>query len=574
MNDLDVELGIPTPVRPNTPETPSQTDGSISSEETPIKKFNLSNMTTYQINGVTFTIEETAIERESETLYTKAKRKVYSSKERNELLDKIQKNQQTEFHSITVSVNDPEKMTNTHSLAKLLAENKRNLTKYDLHDVYHIVIPKANCFDDSSPDYGQLKTSKNTEGKIMPVTFDLFTDYLRLTPEQVALSSKWYSSFIPTTELMQENLTWSLAYYEKNVEATLYAKVYSDLLSYSLHSRGGPLFLKLLLNRVSTTNEANLKAIIHITETYRIKKSCKGENIEQVVELFTALYDNMASIKDGKLPEDALKNLLDIFQSTSVSEYNDLFKDMERQRLNNEIKASIDPQFAATLATPGVDKLANNIESIHYTLRYAERVYRTFVQKGTWDEILQRPPGQAAFISGSMGPDTFQHHRNGETGSNMLPIIPWTATGDCFNCGQPTCSLGRCPHELDPQRIKENKLKHQQTIAPPRDTKKPWKWRKPEPNENNRRVIDGTPHLFNPTAGRNRRGRWEVIDTPSDGQPNDGQPPQAHTLMSSTGSITLSTAASSLTNSSDPIERKLELKTKIAEMEAEYQRLG
>ena len=40
-----------------------------------------------------YTIEDTANPRESETLYTKEKRKKYDDKEWNELLDKIQKNQ-------------------------------------------------------------------------------------------------------------------------------------------------------------------------------------------------------------------------------------------------------------------------------------------------------------------------------------------------------------------------------------------------------------------------------------------------------------------------------------------------
>ena len=153
---------------------------------------------------------------------------------------------------------------------------------------------------------------------------------------------------------------------------------------YLLASRGGPLFLKLLLDRVSTTNEANLTAIIHITETYRIKMSCAGENIKDAFKLFMVLYGNMSSLRDRKLPEDALKNLLTIFQSSSVPSFNNLFKDMEKECLNNEIKASINPSYKARSSkTSGDNNLGNNIESIHYVLAFAERVYRTFVQKGT-----------------------------------------------------------------------------------------------------------------------------------------------------------------------------------------------
>ena len=178
---------------------------------------------------------------------------------------------------------------------------------------------------------------------------------------------------------MQENLIWSLTYYEKNVKSSLYSKVYAELLDYSIDKRGGPLFLKILLDCVTTTNKANLNAIIHLTKTYHINKVSKGEDIKQVVvDLFTALYNNTALMKEGKLPEDTLRNLLKIFQSTSVPAYNDLFKNMERQRLKNKIKASINPKFAATLLEPGVDKLANNLDSVHFTLY--SLIHRTSLQ--------------------------------------------------------------------------------------------------------------------------------------------------------------------------------------------------
>ena len=125
--NLDIEIDDDEFLTATAPRDPSiRTDGSTSNENSPIltrtQFCNMPNKITYQINGVTFTVEDNAIKCESETLYTKAKRKAYQDKERNELLDKIQKSQQTEFHSITISVNDPEKITNTHSLAKLLAE--------------------------------------------------------------------------------------------------------------------------------------------------------------------------------------------------------------------------------------------------------------------------------------------------------------------------------------------------------------------------------------------------------------------------------------------------------------------
>ena len=573
--------------RGNTEERSTPSNSPIQSREI---LTNMSRDTTYEINGIRYTVQKKANTQNTETLYTKAKRKKYDIKERNELLEKVQKNQQTEFHSITLSVNDPERMTNTHSLSKMLGENKRNLTKYDLHDVYHIVQPKPGSFQPNHANYRLLELDSQNK----PITFNLFSDYMRLTPEQVAHSSKWYSAFIPTDELMQENLLWSLAYYEKNVETNLYSKVHSQLLDYATDERGGPLFLKLLLDRVTTNNESNLKAIIHVTETYRVNKACKGENIETVVELFTALFNTMSSLRDGPLPENSLRNLLTIFQSTSVPEFNDLFRDMERELRKNQVTGAIDPRFALSAQRPGAKLLANDIESIHFTLKYAEQMYRTFVQEGTWDAILQQPAGQAAFIAQQqMGPTQFngqQPQGHTSTTSNqttgLLPVIPWTKAGDCFNCGQPSCSLRFCKHPRDPERISANKDKLP-SYSKDKPKYVPKKWRKPEPHESNKRIIDGRPYTWNPTGGFSGTGRWDKDITPDDGQPNSGGTPQVHLLHSGrseisslTGPAVFHTSSTSGTNttssssSSDPAERRLELSIKIAELEAERARLS
>eukprot|EP00536_Pseudo-nitzschia_multiseries_P006198 jgi/Psemu1/14700/gm1.14700_g len=82
----------------------------------------------------------------------------------------------------------------------------------------------------SNPTYGKLKL--NADGE--PFTYDLFTT---------------------------SNLAWSFAYYEKNVDKPLYSKVLLD-------------------------EEVTLNILNHYLKTYQICQDCKGENNEEVVELF------------------------------------------------------------------------------------------------------------------------------------------------------------------------------------------------------------------------------------------------------------------------------------------------
>jgi hypothetical protein len=499
-----------------------------------------STMTTeITLNGVVYKVNSKATARAKDVaLYDKKARKAYKDKDRIDLLDKIQANQQIKFHSITVSVNDPEKMTNTHSIAKILAENKRNLLKYDLLDVFTIIVPHSGAFDADSDSYGRLEMKNETE----PVQYDLFTDYLRLTPQQVGASSKWYSGFVPDEELMQENLNWSLAYYERNVEKALFDKVHANLMNYPSDEQGGPLFLKLLLDRVTTTSQANLAALKHIVDSYRIKTSCKGEDIETVVSLFTAVFDNISSLGNGDLPDDSTKKLLRIFQSTSVPSFNDLFQKQEQELFDADLKMALNPGYLNSIKLTGATVLTNDMASVKFILAYAEKAYRNYVRNGEWDKCLQKPPGQAAFIANinnnqqSNGTGS-QSTRFNQTGSSASQSI--SKTNACFNCEDENCNLKICPHERDAERIARNKAKHPRYIRI-RETFE--KYKPPADGESHKRVIDGKPHTWNPNIGRN--GRWVIDTTPSDGQSNNGAPPNTQIPANPPAQINLSSVDS------------------------------
>ena len=100
---------------------------------------------------------------------------------------------------------------------------------------------------------------------------DLFDRYYRLTIDDVVQSSWWFSSVGHTNACFQEDLDWSLAYFEKNTNPSLYTRVCGDILIYNKKSHGGPLLFKLISNKTSTAKEANQKAVITIIKTYQIK---------------------------------------------------------------------------------------------------------------------------------------------------------------------------------------------------------------------------------------------------------------------------------------------------------------
>lgn len=423
----------------------------------------------------------------SGAIYRKKDRASLNERDKIDLLKLLSSKQQQLFSSITISINDPEKLVNNHSTSKLLEECDRNISKFDLRGCFTIVVPETLI----GPTSGILKEDASGNA----ITFDLFTDYLRLTTEEVATSSRWYSGFAPESMRMQEDLEWSLCYFEKNVDPSLYSRVHSKLMSFDKASQGGPLLLKLVLDETTTTADSNLKALITIIETYKIKTSCKGEKIPIVVDLFRSIATTVYALNHDKLPSDFVKHYITIFTTSSVSLFNDLFEDLLKQLMASRLQASI-TKF--NLAPTGADLLKNDLATVDFVLEYASRAYNDLYQNGDWDGCINAPPGAAS------------HH----TPANP-PTTPKRGL-TCFNCGKDH-HLRDCPIPRDEERISKARTAHpngtrsqQQPASFQRRT--PHKWRPPEASENNKRIIDSFPYTFNPTSNG-----WDKDSVPPSG---------------------------------------------------------
>jgi hypothetical protein len=476
-----------------------------------------STMGTMKIGGLTITVESTEqVRTNTGALYTKAIRSTYDTDKKGklDLLKLVQSKQQQPYVATSISVKDPEKLLNHYSLSKLNKECSRNLNKYDLLSAFrNIVYPiksgeKELCVD-ASGDY---------------LTHDLFKNTFQVTAQQVADSSRWYSGFTVPADRFQEDLEWSLAYFENNVDSSLYARIHAKLLTYDERCRGGPLFFKLLNDETTTNSDANKKALIVIVDTYKIRSNCIGEHIPDVVDLFRSVTDTVHALHDDSLPDEYVDNLITIFTTTSVEEFNDLFESLKKQLFASQLQASITSSLIVPSA--GTSSLTNNLEGATYVLEYAGKAFYTLSQKGSWDKCLQQVPGESALIT-PPGDDR-----------------PTFDSSKCFNCGG-THHLRFCPLKRDQSTIDKNRAlhpsgsspRHQQGHQPTsfRGGKRtpyvrPTKWRLPEEGENNKRIIDNKPFTFNPSSKR-----WEPDTTPESGQkaanivppttPSAAQPP-------------------------------------------------
>jgi hypothetical protein len=130
-------------------------------------------MTKIMIGGVayeTHTVKKKISDTAEQVLYKKGDRDGLSTDERQIFFKSATATVHKKYDEMLLSLNDEDKLDDTYNLEVLVQRTKREHFKYDMHDVFTIVIPNAN---------GTVQETK-----------DLYSDYSNITIEQVARSNR------------------------------------------------------------------------------------------------------------------------------------------------------------------------------------------------------------------------------------------------------------------------------------------------------------------------------------------------------------------------------------------------
>ena len=444
----------------------------------------------------------------------------------------VKAKQQEPFKLVNVSSNDPAKMINNFSLSKSIKELTRNSYKFDIDACYKIVYP---VLDQDGQITFELKTENGTT-----TTTNLLTNYVGVTTLQVVHSSQYYNRYSHDSSQIagdSGDLNLSLLYFEKNVESTLYSRVHSQMLDYDVDAHGGPLFLSILLGHLMTTDEAAKAHITTLVTNYNIKTMAIGERVLDIVDLLRALTDTLYSLKNNSLPDEYIDRIINIFTTTSVPTFNDLFVALKQAVTATRLQANIPGSIRGN--THGYTSLVNDMSSVEWVFQYAINAYNEMSRNGIWEKHIVNVPGKSLLT-------TTAENKNDD--SIVLP--PEVPGLECFNCkGVPgrTCihhHLRDCPFTKDEAVIKKNRDSYMSSRGTRQPTRhqdnravRAYKYRSPEDHEGNNRVIDGKPHSYNsvtkrwdiqetPPSGLLANAPPSVVDTPSIAStPTTGQPP-------------------------------------------------
>jgi hypothetical protein len=111
--------------------------------------------------------------------------------------------------------------------------------------------------------------------------------------------------------------------------------------------QGGPLILFLVLKKVHNASEQHLEHLKDKVEILKVS-DLEGENVDTAVSLINAAYlifISSSTATQSRVPPEWSKTLIQVFQTTTVPEFNQIFKDEEKDARRDADKNGGQPQW-------------------------------------------------------------------------------------------------------------------------------------------------------------------------------------------------------------------------------------
>lgn len=278
---------------------------------------------------------------------------------------------------------------------------KAHFKKYNLGNVFTIVKP--------DPDPKDFKT------------VNLYEHYGTVTANKVAASNEWHATMTENlhNNWFVQNLKLTKEWFSNNSEEDLTTKVYETHLTYPITQQGRPLIFKLVMDTLQNNTADAAMCLINVVKNLKIT-DYDGKDVTKVVSLMRSMVCCLSNLTDenGKsaLPEDFADTLLDVFKTSSVDEFTQLFT-----HYANMTKIA-DFQSGTKSKCPSIETL----------LTFAETQCCHLYSTDQWSGVVTKVQ-ETAFVS------------SGDAKSNT-----------CFNCGG-NHVLNDCPKPQNEARVKANK---------------------------------------------------------------------------------------------------------------------
>jgi Zinc knuckle len=243
-----------------------------------------------------------------------------------------------------------------------------------------------------------------------------------------------------------------------------------------------------VLKRIHNASEQHLEHLKLKVENLRISE-LEGENVDVAVSLVNAahsIFISSSTATQSRIPPEWSKTLIRVFQTTTVPEFNQVFKDEEREARRDADKNGGQPSW------PTHEQLT----------RLATVTYNRIKQSGSWDLPTKKSKGYLNAPAGK-GPPSNPDYR-------------------CWNCGEPGHRLDACPKPRNQARIDAERVKFRAKRGGKRDGTR--RSRKPQAKA----AAENTPPSdSSPQKKKKKRSKKSKADRALPARDNPESRPQA-----------------------------------------------
>ena len=197
---------------------------------------------------------------------------------------------------------------------------KKFLYRYGLYDPFNL--------------YKVKEGSAGSPPRLFSTRICKFNNCLNITEYDVREINRFLSLY--GQEYYLQNMEWSADLFESSCDEELRNKVTELTFSVPPEERGGPLLFFYHLHTILSMTEDSIREMTNRVRQTKIS-GIQGENVSKEVSQLRSEIIRLKTIK--KLPPDITDKLLQVLQTTSIKEFNEVFKTMQmNERLNDNLR--------------------------------------------------------------------------------------------------------------------------------------------------------------------------------------------------------------------------------------------
>ena len=220
-------------------------------------------------------------------------------------------------HESINGAND-EQLENNVEVETFLYKMEKHLLKFGMAKIFE----KFTILEEDETEADRWMSRKTVN---LLTAWDQIGTGKQITLDQIAESLEWMKLYATEASAsFLDDVEWSHTFLVNSMEEDLQESVHMTLIkNFRGECMGGPLTFGIMIDKIINLSEIAIEGMISHIKQYEIK-SVPDENVEKICRRFQYALKRLEN--NGSLSRDLITALFKVFQTSSVTEYNELFK--------------------------------------------------------------------------------------------------------------------------------------------------------------------------------------------------------------------------------------------------------